>query len=154
MRWRFVGQLNQADPYARRFAELIRIASEEGYAEHSGVLDPQTLIGLMDAASAMVHFPYEEAFGLVVAEAMARGLKLFGSDLGGIRDITSGIRDAILVPADDYDNLLFQVQSWLDAGAPRSPGSAIFMRERYNPARIAAAHLRIYRQVIRTTKGN
>ena len=38
---------------------------------------------LFDRASAMIHFSSEESFGLTFAEAVARGLYLFASDVGG-----------------------------------------------------------------------
>ena len=45
-----------------------------------------------DAASGMVHFPTEEAFGSVVAEGFARNLKLFGARTGGIVKLRMGCR--------------------------------------------------------------
>ena len=60
------------------------------------------LIALFDQAGALVHFPSEEAFGLVAAEALARGLKLFGARVGGIPEIAAGATDAELFDANDW----------------------------------------------------
>ena len=53
------------------------------------------MIAACDNASALVHFPREESFGLVVAEALARNLKLFASSVGGIVEIAKDADGAV-----------------------------------------------------------
>ena len=45
----------------------------------------------MDAHVSDGYFPSEETFGLVVAESLARNLKLSAAPVGGIADIASGM---------------------------------------------------------------
>ena len=148
LKWRFIGHLDASTAYGRLFLDRLRKAKSAGYAEHAGVLDTDALIQAMDQARALVHFPYEEAFGLVVAEAMARGLKFFGSDLGGIRDIAAGVSEAELIPAKNFHELGNRMLLWLDAGAPRAPHAAQTMGERYLPLKVGEEHLQIYHGIL------
>jgi glycosyltransferase involved in cell wall biosynthesis len=93
-----------------------------------------------------VHFPKEEAFGLVVAECLARGHKLFAAKIGGIPDIASGVDGAEL--HEDFSSLEHGIVRWLDAGAPPPALTAEVMRSRYHPEAIGARHLEIYREVL------
>jgi glycosyltransferase involved in cell wall biosynthesis len=104
----------------------------------------------MDAASALVHFPSEEAFGLVVAEALARNLKLFASSTGGVPDIATGVEGAELFPMNDWGALENAIARWLEAGCPSPSGATGVMRQRYHPGAIAQRHLEIYREVLNT----
>lgn len=142
----FAGALSESSEYGKAFAGELRRAEEEGYAAYAGFLDSDKLIRLMDESHAFIHFPSEEAFGLVVAEAMARGLKFFGADLGGIRDIAEGIDGTELY--GDFSGLKGGLRRWLDTGAPLPPSAATQISERYHPSVIAARHLQIYRDVL------
>ena len=74
------------------------------------------LISDLDNAAAVVHFPSEEAFGLVVAEALARDRKFFGSRVGGIIDIATGVPGAELFSIDDWNGLSAAISAWIVAG--------------------------------------
>ncbi len=142
----FTGVLSEGSPYGRAFVEELQRAEARGYASHAGFLAADELIVLMDQARGFIHFPSEEAFGLVAAEAMARGLKFFGADLGGIKEIAASIPGAELY--HDFDALMAGVIHWLDAGAARVPEAAAMVRERYSPEVVARRHLEIYREVL------
>ena len=102
----------------------------------------------MDAASALVHFPGEEAFGLVAAEALARNLKLFAGATGGVVDIAAGIEGAELFSGQDWPGLEKSLARWLETGCPRPRTASAVMRQRYAPEVIARRHLEIYREVL------
>jgi glycosyltransferase involved in cell wall biosynthesis len=56
-----------------------------------------------------------ETYGMVVTEALARGLPVIGSDVGGVREALGGA--GVLVPPDDPDELAAALRRWLtDAG--------------------------------------
>ncbi|KAB2638200.1 MAG: glycosyltransferase, partial [Verrucomicrobia bacterium] len=143
----FVGALDQGHDYGRSFVQELKRAQSMGYASHAGFLDLEALVSLMDQAQGFIHFPSEEAFGLVVAEAMARGLKFFGADLGGIKEIASGIPGAELHTT--IESLQAGVFQWLAAGAGRVPEAAATVTSRYSPQSVAARHIDIYREVLK-----
>ena len=92
----------------------------------------------------------EEAFGLNVAEGLARNLKFFGSRLGGIAEIAEGVPGAELFVPDDWAGLTDAVARWIEQGHPRRMESAALMRQRYHPQMIARRHVEIYREVLET----
>jgi glycosyltransferase involved in cell wall biosynthesis len=143
---RFAGALNPTSPYDAAFSRELAEAEATGYARHLGELPMDGLIAAMDAADAMVHFPTEESFGLVVAEALARNLKLFAAAVGGITDIASGVDGVELT--NDFTTLENSIATWIGSEKPRPVTAAKTMRERYHPAVIAARHMEIYREVL------
>ncbi len=142
----FSGALSEGTAYGQAFAEELKRAEAKGYACHGGFLEADGLIDLMDQTHGFIHFPLEEAFGLVVAEAMARGLKFFGANLGGIKEIAAGIPGADL--HSDFDALKKGLGAWLKEGAPRQEDAARIIAERYAPQVVARRHLDIYREVL------
>jgi glycosyltransferase involved in cell wall biosynthesis len=89
----------------------------------------------------------EEAFGLVVAEALARDVKIFAAKTGGIVDICDGVESAELFAPDDWQGLGLAIADWIGRGYPRPVGISQLMRDRYHPSRIAAMHRAIYSEV-------
>jgi glycosyltransferase involved in cell wall biosynthesis len=148
--FQFIGQANPKDPYAAAFLAKIRPMEKEGFAHYDGLKPTHELIQAFDASSALVHFPFEEAFGLVAAEGLARNLKFFGARLGGLMDIADGVPDAELFQLDDWQGLTAAIGGWIRRGAPTVTGAAPIMRARYNPLLIARRHVEIYREVLRS----
>lgn len=144
----FVGDRALQSEYGAAFAARLAAAERAGYARHLGMLDTPRLLAALDAAAALVHFPLEESFGLVVAEALARNLKFFGAATGGVPDIAGGVDGAELFPATDFPALESALARWLAAGCPPPRAAAAVMRARYHPAVVARRHLEIYREVL------
>lgn len=142
----FTGSPPGNDPYGQAFAVELKKAEATGFASHAGFLSASQLIHLMDEADGFIHFPSEEAFGLVVAEAMARELKFFGANLGGIKEIASGVPGAEL--HDDFASLKQGIARWLESGAPILPQAASLMHQRYSPEVVARQHVEIYRELL------
>jgi glycosyltransferase involved in cell wall biosynthesis len=95
-----------------------------------------------------VHFPLQESFGLVVAEALARNLKLFAGAAGGVPDVAQGVEAAELFQLGDLGGLESAIARWLQAGCPRPLSARQTICERYHPRVIARQHLQIYREVL------
>lgn len=145
---RFVGHCEPLNAYGREFMETLQPLAQQGVASFVGLKPVNELIAILDQAAALVHFPSEEAFGLVVAEALTRGVKLFGSRVGGIVDIARGVADAELLEPEDWSGLKSRLGAWLKAGAPSSVQGVDLMKSRYHPRVIATRHLEIYREVL------
>jgi glycosyltransferase involved in cell wall biosynthesis len=149
----FAGAVGRRTGYHTSFLCQLAEAEKAGYARHLGMLQTNELVAAMDTASALVHFPSEEAFGLVVAEALARNLKLFASSAGGVPDIATGVEGAELIPMNDWGALENSIARWLEAGCPRPSNAAAGMRQRYHPDVIARRHLEIYREISGSSSG-
>ena len=146
--FQFAGVIYDTD-YGRSFKRELAEAEKSGCARHLGLLSTPQMVAAMDAADALVHFPTEEAFGLVSAEALARNLKFFGAAVGGGVEIASGVDGAELFPINDFNALENAIAGWIGGGCPRPQNAALEMRARYHPEVIAQRHLEIYREVLR-----
>lgn len=143
----FVGACGN-DEYGRSFRSILAESNSSGFARYMGYMTTEELVNAMDASDALCHFPSEEAFGLVVAEALARNLKLFGSATGGVEDIAQGIEGAELFSTDDWSSISVGISRWIKDGHPRLHAANQIMRERYHPKVIVDNHLKIYQEVI------
>ena len=142
----FIGKNSDSD-YGKNFSAALALENSGLIRQHGLLTSPQ-IVAAMDTADALIHFPTEEAFGLVTGEALARNLKFFGAAVGGGTEIVKGAEGAELFPAGDFAALENAVTHWLSAGAPRPQNAAVAMRGRYHPEVIARRHLEIYREVL------
>jgi glycosyltransferase involved in cell wall biosynthesis len=144
----FVGYVNPGDAYVTAFQKRIQPMEEAGYARFWGTPADSELLHYYDSAAAMVHFPTEESFGMVVLEGLGRELKFFGARLGGIVDIAKDMPGAELFAPDDWPGLNAAIAHWIAGGHPRPTGTAALIRERYHPETIARRHVEIYRELL------
>ncbi|CAN5658754.1 hypothetical protein BH09VER1_BH09VER1_00250 [soil metagenome] len=152
VRWLFIGNASKTSLYSANFLRKIKPLEKAGLASHIQSLTPSELTKVFDTAGAMLHFPSEEAFGLVVAEALARNLKFFGAKAGGVIDIAQGVERAELVAPNDWDALSQAIASWVQQGAPKPKNSAAQMFDLYHPTVVARRHLEIYAEMVGTPK--
>ena len=107
---------------------------------------------LLRSADVVVCTPWYEPFGIVPLEAMACGVPVVGSAVGGLLDSVADGRTGILVPPRDPVAIARAVRSLLDSPEQRAAfGRA--GRERalahYTWDRVAASTAQVYAQVIR-----
>lgn len=145
--FRFIGRL-ETDEYGMKCRLLIEAGERAGYVEYAGTKTAQELVFEMDRAQGFVHCPSEEAFGLVVAESLARGLKFFGTAVGGVIQITQEVPGCELYDINDWNGMAQGIENWIISGAEREPSAADCIKIRYTPALIAKEHLHIYREII------
>lgn len=150
----FIGDADPRSRYANAFLQRMEAGQRKGFAKYLGTQPLSSLIASFDAASALIHAPLEEAFGLVVAEALARNLKFFGTRIGGGVDIANGIEGAELFSLEDQNALSTAIAKWLREGCPRPKSAALEMRRRYHPEIIAQRHVEVYREVLNSCAGN
>ena len=146
---RFLGASGE-DAYGRCFREKIEEVAHMGFARYMGSMSTEDLVATMNEADALCHFPSEEAFGLVVAEALARNLKFFGSALGGVADIATGVDGAELFDPGDWNSMSSGISRWITGGFPHPIATRRLMEERYHPKVIAKKHLEIYQELLKT----
>lgn len=145
--FRFVGALS-SDAYSNECRILLDEGEKYGFAEYGGLKTAAELVEEMDRAHAMIHCPKEEAFGLVVGEGLARGMKIFGTAVGGILDITEGMKSCTLHEMDDWHGMAISIQQWVEEGSPKFTENIRIVRDRYSPQVIAGKHLEIYRELL------
>lgn len=117
--WRcvFVGALDRDAVFVEA---LRRRALDLGLLERvcfAGTATGADLDHAYDAADVLVLASRAEAYGMVVSEALARGLPVIATDVGGVREAlghgATGVRPGLLVPRDDATELAGALRSWL-----------------------------------------
>jgi glycosyltransferase involved in cell wall biosynthesis len=123
--WRLtcVGSLDRDRELSQR---VQRDAFDLGIADRvtwTGALVGARLDKAYAAADALVLASRAESWGLVVGEALARGLPVLASEVGGLPEALgqapSGQRPGLLVPADDASALAEALRQWLTDAAAR-----------------------------------
>ena len=150
--FRFVGFTHPAAAaYTEAFLKRIKPMESAGYARYAGAPADSELIHDYDRAAALVHFPTEESFGMVVLEGLGRELKFFSARVGGIVDLAQDMPGAELFAPDDWPGLTAAIARWIAGGHPRPTGAAALIRKRYDPEAIARRHVEIYRELLATS---
>ena len=110
-----VGSLER-DP---RFAARIRRRAADGGLDvrFSGSQTSDQLGRSYRSADVLVLPSRGETYGMVVTEALARGLPVVAADVGGVPEALGrggGVRPGLLVPPDDPPALADALRAWLD----------------------------------------
>ncbi len=106
---------------------------------------------LMQGADVLVHAPRLEAFGLVLIEAMASGLPIVATSVGGITDIVVDGETGLLVPAEHPGALAGALEKLAaDVNLRQEMGSAGRERaiDEYTVRLYAERHRRLYEDLL------
>jgi glycosyltransferase involved in cell wall biosynthesis len=134
-------------------AHLEALAGELGIAREllwTGHLDSASYRAVVHGASAFVLPSEWEAFGLVLLEAMASGVPVVATEVGGVPEVLDGGRAGLLVPYGDARGLAAALQRLLTerslVGQLVVAGRA--RAERYSWDRSVEAHRALYREAV------
>ena len=142
-----------ADPEVRRLRAL---AHRHGVADRvifRGRLGRAALPPLLRSADAVLCVPWYEPFGIVPLEAMACGVPVIASAVGGLIDTVVHGRTGVHVPPRDPDALAAELSAVLadpDRRAAYGAAGARRARARYSWDRIAALTEHAYDTVLPT----
>ncbi|MEU1850610.1 glycosyltransferase [Streptomyces sp. NPDC019990] len=139
------------DPEARRLRRLAGRVGVAGRVRMLGAVDPAGMPALIGSADLVLCTPVYEPFGIVPLEAMACGVPVVATDVGGHRDSVADGTTGRLVPPRDPASVAAAVRELLDHDAlRRRHGTA--GRERvlahYTWRRVADGVERVHRQVL------
>ena len=118
-RWRCVcvGTRRRDPPFAE---QLVRRARQHGLQDRlvlAGTRTGDELGASYRAADVLVHPSRADTYGMVVAEALVRGLPVITTTAGGLPDtlgrLPDGSRPGLLVPPGDPDALAQAIRRWL-----------------------------------------
>ncbi len=88
-----------ADPEARRLLGVARRAGVADRVRLLGAVDPADMPGLLRSADLVLCTPVYEPFGIVPLEAMACGVPVVATDVGGHRDsVADGVTGRLVEP--------------------------------------------------------
>jgi type III pantothenate kinase len=138
------------DPGAQRLA---RLAEETGVADRvdlRGRVGRDELPALLRSADAVVSVPWYEPFGIVPLEAMACGVPVVASAVGGMIDSVVDDVTGVHVPPRDPDRLADALRSLLadpERRARYGAAGAERTRRLYDWDRVAGSTLDVYRRL-------
>jgi glycosyltransferase involved in cell wall biosynthesis len=145
----FLGQLESGD-YGREFLQLVR---ERAWCEHAGFVNREQLKARLKAASFLALPTREDNCPMVVLEAMAAGVPVLASKIGGVPDLIESEKTGIFCDPDQPESFREGVAGLLaDREFSRQLAVAAKMeaRRRFHPQVVARQHLEIYQQVLPT----
>lgn len=106
------------------FADRVRGRAVDGRVRFSGAQTEAELARSYGAADVLVLPSRAETYGMVVTEALARGVPVIAADVGGVPEAlgrgADGTRPGLLVPPEDPTALCDALQAWLDDAGLRA----------------------------------
>lgn len=105
----------------------------------------------LPAMDILLHVPRQEAFGLVVAEAMACGLPVVGAATGGIPEIVRDGKTGLIVPSENPAQIGVEMSRLLMDEMRRKRMSTESQRVAhvdFSAELYAQRHLNLYRQIL------
>jgi glycosyltransferase involved in cell wall biosynthesis len=106
---------------------VVRQTEEQGIADRLrfvGALEERDLNSLYAGSDLLLLASRNETYAMVVTEALARGLPVLASSVGGVPEALGqapdGTTPGLLVPAGDADALAAAVRAWLSDGQLRT----------------------------------
>lgn len=106
---RGVGSTAVEPDFAARLGDTVRLTGPMTRAELDATYAEADLLVLASRA---------ETYGMVVTEALARGIPVLATDVGGVRESLDG--GGLLVPPDDPDALAAALRAWLTSPTRRA----------------------------------
>ena len=141
-----------ADPEVRRLRALAERDGVADRVEFRGRVERPDLPALFRSADVAVCVPWYEPFGIVPLEAMACGVPVVASSVGGLIDTVVDGATGVHVPPRDPSRVARALSALLADPARRrelGAGGAVRARERYGWERVAALTLEVYDEVAR-----
>jgi glycosyltransferase involved in cell wall biosynthesis len=120
LRWRClcVGSLERDPIFVERLRRRVLAGGMDDRVRFAGPQTGAELAGSYSAADVLVLPSRAETYGMVVAEALARGLPVVASDVGGVPEAlghgADNVRPGLLVPPDDAAALGDALRAWLE----------------------------------------
>ncbi|MEV5439976.1 glycosyltransferase [Streptomyces sp. NPDC052682] len=144
------GELDD-DPEAQRLGRLAERTGVTDRVRLLGAVDPHDMPALMNSSDLVLCTPVYEPFGIVPLEAMACGVPVVATDVGGHRDSVADGTTGRLVPPQHPEAVAAAVRALLDDDRlRRSYGTAGRERvlARYTWRRVADGAQQVYRQAL------
>ncbi|MDN3358775.1 glycosyltransferase family 4 protein [Actinomadura sp. DC4] len=112
--WELVcaGALSRAPDYVARLRDLITRRGLDGRVRLAGPLTGEELDAAYAEADLVVLTSRAETYGMVVAEALARGIPVLATAVGGVPATLGSDEPGILVPPGDAEALAGALRGW------------------------------------------
>ena len=143
----FIGQVIRGD-YGREFLQLVH---ERAWCEHVGFANREQLKARLKAATFLALPTREDNCPMVVLEAMAAGVPVLASKIGGVPDLIESEKTGLFCDPDRPESFREAMEKLLAdrefARQLATTAKAEALR-RFHPQAVARQHLEIYRQAL------
>jgi len=143
----FWGPMIADTPYSQEF---ITEAGLRPWVTYHGVSELDGIRQILSEADVLVLPSIEDNCPVVILEAMASGVPVVASEVGGIPDLVRQGQTGFMAPPENQAGLVAAVGQILETPALRGTLSIKSKSEallRFKPEKIAEAHVRIYREI-------
>jgi glycosyltransferase involved in cell wall biosynthesis len=145
---RFLGTASEGDPYSDSFIQTVH---SYPWAEHLGFVDRDDLRYELSKASLLVLPTLEDNCPMVVLEALAAGVPVVASAVGGIPEIIKeGVNGLMFDPlkAEEIREALGRALTDSPGTAARTKAAKLDALNRFHPRQIAKQTVAAYREVL------
>jgi glycosyltransferase involved in cell wall biosynthesis len=146
----------ERDAEVRRLRREARRAGVAARVQFLGGLAREQIPALLRSADVVVSAPWYEPFGIVPLEAMACGVPVVGTAVGGLLDTVQSERTGLLVEPRNPAALAAAIGRLLGNRSLRErmgQEGAALVRERFTWEQVALSTLGVYRQLSRDRSG-
>jgi glycosyltransferase involved in cell wall biosynthesis len=143
------GQLDRAGEYGEAFQRAVKSLPN---IEYLGFLGRDKLAAEFAKSSALVLPTFEDNCPMVVLEAMAAGLPVAASRLGGLPDLVDHHVTGLLFDPENLENMREYIEFLISNPEFRKMAGESGKKmalERFHPSRIAERHLEIYQEILK-----
>jgi glycosyltransferase involved in cell wall biosynthesis len=147
---RFCGATDPRDPYSQEF---LRLVEARPWCVYSGVATREELRGFLRQSNTLVLPSLEENCPMAVLEAMAAGVPVIASRVGGLPELIEEGQTGFFcdpLQAASIAGAIEQVLAHPAAAAAVARQARQHARERFQPTAIARRHLEIYAEVLQS----
>jgi glycosyltransferase involved in cell wall biosynthesis len=137
--------------YVQQLKAFSRSTGIASNVEWLGFKQTREVAELHRTATILIHPSHIDNSPNSVAEAMASGLPVIASDVGGIPSMIEDGVTGVLVPPDDPQELAAKIISLLRDGAERNrlaTRARSIALERHCPSKVAARAMQVYRDIL------
>jgi glycosyltransferase involved in cell wall biosynthesis len=148
----FLGRVNQAAPYGPYGAEFLRLVRARPWCRHEGFADRQQLRQWLGRAGGLVLPTLEDNCPMVVLEAMAAGVPVVASRVGGVPDLVENGKTGLLFDPRNGDDMSAAIAKLLaepELGRTLAAEAKRQAQERFHPLVVARRHVEIYREIMK-----
>lgn len=145
----FAGGLSDEEPYCSEFRSLI---PERPWCKHLGPISRNELFSWLQKSTALALPSLEDNCPMVVLEAMAAGIPVVASRVGGVPELVEDQVSGFLCEPSEPSQFSVAIERLLQSPSKArgigQHGRAIALR-RFHPSVVAQAHLDVYREMRR-----
>lgn len=126
----FVGSLQVAPDFVAELTAAISSAALADRITFTGALTARALDEVYADADLVIVPSRHESYGMVVAEALARGIPVLASATGGIPEAIGGSEAGVIVPREDPRAIATVLRQWWASSARRGELKAAALKAR------------------------